>query len=236
MEVNKIERVSITDEVVRQIEANINAGVLAVGSKLPTESELCSQFGVGRSTVREAIKILAAKGTITFITGKGAFINDVEKFSFETISQWFTSKHTELGELLEVRLAIEPLTVRLAIENAPKKSIQKIVDIEDEFVKASSKLDIVALAKLDEAFHSAIIEASGNGLLVKIGKLINQPMMEFRLRSFAVQNNIGHAEKAHSEIITALLNRNVSDGVEAMVNHLNSTRQDMEMVVNKKET
>ncbi len=72
--IRKIERVSITDQVVKQLQALIMSGEFKIGDKLPTENDFCAQFGVGRSTVREALRVLAAMGMIQIQAGKGAYV------------------------------------------------------------------------------------------------------------------------------------------------------------------
>ena len=230
--ITKIDRVSISDQVAKQLQSLITAGVFKIGDKLPTENELCTQFGVGRSTVREAMRVLVAIGMIQIQPGKGAFVAKNEDTSFDAIKYWFTEKHAELSELIEVRMAIEPLALRLAIQRASDENIQQIQEIHEAFKKASQQKDYMELAVLDESFHNAIIYASGNSLLIKIGKLITDAMKEFRARSFAVHKNLDHATIPHGKIVEALLNKDESAGVAAMMSHLEISKQDMEKVVN----
>jgi len=67
----RIEKISITDQVVKRIEELIRSGEFAVGDKLPTEMELREQLGVGRSTIREAFRVLQAIGLIELRPGRG---------------------------------------------------------------------------------------------------------------------------------------------------------------------
>jgi GntR family transcriptional repressor for pyruvate dehydrogenase complex len=228
----RIDRVSISDQVAKQLQSLITSGEFKVGDKLPTENELCAQFGVGRSTVREALRVLVAMGMVRILPGKGAFVAKNEDNSFDAIKYWFTEKHAELSELIEVRMAIEPLAIRLAIQRASDESIRQIQEIHSAFKAAALKQDHIELAILDESFHNAIIYASGNSLLIKIGKLIADAMKEFRARSFAVHENISHATIPHERIVEAILKKDEKAGVEAMMNHLALSKEDMEKVVN----
>ncbi len=228
----RIDRVSISDQVAKQLQSLITSGEFKVGDRLPTENELCAQFGVGRSTVREALRVLVAMGMIRIQPGKGAFVAKDEDNSFDAIKYWFTEKHAELSELIEVRMAIEPLAVRLAIQRASPESIRQIQEIHNAFKAAAQQKDHIELAILDESFHNAIIYASGNSLLIKIGKLIADAMKEFRARSFAVSENISHATIPHEKIVEAILKKNEKAGVAAMMNHLEISKEDMEKVVN----
>lgn len=229
--IKKIERVSITDQVVKQLQALIISGEFVIGDKLPTEYELCGQLGVGRSTVREAFRVLAATGMIEIQPGKGAFVRHNHENSFDNIKYWFVEKHAELSELIEVRMAIEPLALRLAVRRASDQSIRQIQEIHEAFKSAVGRHNNIELATLDESFHNAIIEASGNSLLIKIGKLINDPMMEFRTRSFAVEVHVNNATQPHERILNALLAKDEKASARAMLDHLDIAREDMEKVV-----
>lgn len=230
--IKKIDRVSISDQVAKQLQSLITSGEFMIGDRLPTENELCSQFGVGKSTVREALRVLAAMGMIKIQAGKGAYVTKNEDNTFDAIKYWFTEKHAELSELIEVRMAIEPLAVRLAIQRASKEAIEQIREIHLAFKTAAANHDHIEMAILDESYHNAIIFASGNSLLIKIGKLIADAMKEFRARSFAVNQNIDHATLPHEKILEAILNKDENAGATAMILHLEISKQDMEIVVN----
>ncbi|MDC7248093.1 MAG: GntR family transcriptional regulator, partial [Sphaerochaetaceae bacterium] len=124
--IRKIERVYITDQVVKELLSLIMSGDFKLEEKLPTESELCNHLGVGRSTVREALRVLSATGMIELRPGKGAYVVSNKKNSIISIQNWFTEKHAELDELIEVRMAIEPLALKLAIRRASNEEIQQI--------------------------------------------------------------------------------------------------------------
>lgn len=229
--IKKVERISITDQIVKQLQELIETNQYNVGEKLPSENELSSQFGVGRSTVREALRVLAATGNAEIRPGRGAFVASRVTNSMVVVKDWFAEKHVELGDLIELRMAIESVSIRFAIKRAMEKDIQAISEIHQAFQVASLNEDTIALASLDSSFHSAIIQASNNKLLIKIGKLVSEQMVGFRIHSYAVTENIGHSLKDHQEIMEALINREEEYGVKAMLHHLESTRNDMEQVV-----
>jgi len=89
----------------------LNPVINKVGDKLPTEKELCQSLQVGRSTVREAFRMLQATGHVEMIPGKGAH---VAQLSATSVRGWFEERETDLGDYMEVRLAIEPFAARLA--------------------------------------------------------------------------------------------------------------------------
>lgn len=231
--IQKINRITLTDQIVNQLQNLIESKHFIVGEKLPSESELCDKFGASRSTIREALRVLAATGLIATKSGVGAFVCAPQEISFSQVQQWFTEKHIELGELIELRTAIETLAMKLTINKASEATMALIVNIHDEFIVACKKNDNkIHLTTLDDSFHSAIVEATGNRLLIKIGKLISDQMLDFRLRAFSITENVIHARIAHQRIVDALIARDEQLGMSTMVEHLESTKDDMEKVIN----
>jgi GntR family transcriptional repressor for pyruvate dehydrogenase complex len=229
----KIEKISITDEVVKRIRDTIKSGDYAVGDKLPTEMELRDQLGVGRSTIREAFRVLQAIGLIELKAGRGAFVKGYNDTTYETIKKWFVEKEAELSELMEVRMAIEPLAVKLAIQRGTPKQIEQIREIHEAFRKAVERQDAIDLATLDESFHGAIVEASNNGLLIKIGRLIADAFVEYRTRSFAVTENVVHALDPHEKIISAIIRKDAKSAIAGIQKHLDVSLEDMVKVAEK---
>lgn len=231
--IQRIEKISITDEVVKRIRDLVNSGEYTVGEKLPTEMDLREQLGVGRSTIREAFRVLQALGIIELRSGRGAFVKGKNDNTYETIKEWFVEKEAELSELMEVRMAIEPIAVKLAIQRGSAAQIDQLRDIHDAFRKAVERLDAIDLATLDESFHTTIIEASNNNLLKKIGRLMADAFVEYRARSFAVQENMTHALEPHEKILSAILKKNEKEAILAVQKHLDVSLEDMSKVVNK---
>ena len=144
-----VERVSVVQQVVTNIQQYIQEEEIAVGSKLPTEMELCDKMGVGRGTIREAMRILQAKGIVEIRPGRGAFLANAEEPKREELSTWFTQNEVELKDVTEVRMAIEPLAVRLAIRRATPEDIQELKHIQEKAVKAAWNEDAKTMAACD---------------------------------------------------------------------------------------
>jgi GntR family transcriptional repressor for pyruvate dehydrogenase complex len=228
----RIERVSMTDEAVKGIRSLIREDRFKPGDKLPTEIEFCEQLGVGRSTIREAFRVLQALGVIEIQHGKGAYVkNKADQDSTEAIRRWFIEKEAEVGKVMEVRMAIEPLASKLAILHGKESQISQIRAIHSAFEEAVEKNDIIEMATIDEIFHNAIVEASDNPLLVKIGKLLSNSLMEYRTRSFAVAENTSHALAAHSRILAAILVKDEKAVVAATLSHLEISLEDINRVM-----
>jgi GntR family transcriptional regulator, transcriptional repressor for pyruvate dehydrogenase complex len=228
----RITKVSVIEQVIKELQGLISSGDYEVGDKLPPELELCKDLGVSRSTVREAYRMLNAYGLVEIRPGRGAFVRRLHRDAdHDSVRDWFIEKEAELLELMEVRMAVEPIAVRLAIKRATGKQVATITAIHERFAAAAARTDALELATLDEAFHTAIVEASSNRLLVKLNRLLVDEFREYRARAFSVEENIAHALAPHEAIVKAILEQDTAAAIEAMNGHLATSLEDIENVV-----
>ncbi len=227
-----IERVSVTDEVAKRIKAEILGGKYKPGDKLATEKELSDELGVGRSTIREALRMLKAFGFIQIQQGRGAFVIKTVEDSEPNIRDWFTKNEFALHDLMEIRLAFEPLAVKLAISRASDEEVEKIGEALDVFEKAMASGTVIDLAESDALFHSMIIDASHNKLLSTINEKLDEAFKEYRLRSFAMKENVKNALQPHRNIYKAIQERNAEVGILEMKKHLEISLADIHSVIN----
>ena len=119
-----VEKVSVVQQVEQRLREYIAESDIMVGDKLPTEKQLCENLGVGRGTVREAIRMLQAQGFVEIRPGRGAFVLQKREAQKEDIVNWFCNNEYGVRDLLDIRVALEPLAVKLAIKGMlPKNSI-----------------------------------------------------------------------------------------------------------------
>src|SRR5512145_1357854 len=104
----------LADQLVRAMQARIDAGDLAPGARLPTEHALGERFGVSRAVVREAIARLKADGYVETRQGAGAFVADEPGLASFRLAPDGRVEPDELGQLFELRAAVEVATARLA--------------------------------------------------------------------------------------------------------------------------
>lgn len=230
-----IQRMSITDSVVADIKEMIMSGEYKIGEKLPTEMKLCDQMGVSRTCVREAIRVLQAVGYVEIRPGKGAFVADYQK-STDNSSLWYDVEGVKFYDFMEVRMAIETLSVRLAVERATDKQIRELREIHTSFVEATEKRDMLKMIMLDELFHTKIITFTNNQLLININKQLLERFRIYRGDSFTNKMVYKNAVEPHERILLCFEMRNPSSAVEEMRKHLNITTQDMELIHNNSKT
>ncbi len=214
-----IERVTVVGQVTEAIRTMIKERQLNEDEKLPTEKELCETLEVGRSTVREAMRILQAMGEVKFRHGKGAFVGSGNINEIVT-KEWFSKTGTKLADFVEIRLAIEPLAVRLAIHRASEEDIVEIARIHNLFIQAVSVQNALHLAKYDELFHTKIAYATHNQLMINIMDSIKKEVFEMRVKSFSIPKRMAGAVKPHEMILDAFYTKDEDAGWQAMTDHI----------------
>ena len=234
-----IARVSQTDLVVKELTRFFQTDEIQEGDKLPTEMVLCERLKVGRSTVREAVKALQVMGYVQIEPGRGAFLKRKNLDSpVNSLLSWLGSHKTEVADIIEVRMQLEPLAARLAVERGSDEEIVAIDAIREEFEAAltTETFDAPAgerLGELDEKFHAAIAEASHNPLLVHLNALVTAAFKEFRATSFKVEAHAKNAVSPHRRIMAALQKRDANAAQRGMKDHMFKTLEDISLGAGK---
>jgi len=158
----KTERLS--DRVCEQIKTDISKGKYQEGEKIPAEPELMKQYGVGRSTIREAIKSLAMSGTLKVQQGSGTFVNSAK--DSETIDQRLI--RADFDEINSVRRLLENELVKLAAIHSTKEDILLMEEkLEDRKLAIHAEQQQQCI-DADIAFHMAIAKTSSNSVLADL--------------------------------------------------------------------
>jgi len=163
-----IERESISSVIMDLITEYLLAGKLKPGDKLPTENEFAERLGVGRNSIREAIKMLSSIGVVEVRRGAGMFI--AESMSSSMINPLILSLVFEQGaskELIELRLLLDTGAAELAIQKVSDQDINRLEEANWELRIESEKQshNPHKLRDLDLNFHRVLYELSGNELL-----------------------------------------------------------------------
>jgi DNA-binding FadR family transcriptional regulator len=169
-----LKRQSLADEVAGRMEQQIMKGAYKPGDQLPTEPELMQHFGVGRSSIREAVKILVNRGMVKVQQGVGMFIISTEPV--EPLSRKLMRAHYE--DLNEVRLLLEvKIAEKAAVHRSARHLARMKAFLKDRarFAKENNKEETI---QADIDFHSTIAEASGNPILVDLYKTIATHMKQ----------------------------------------------------------
>ncbi|MCL5994637.1 MAG: FadR family transcriptional regulator [Chloroflexi bacterium] len=163
-------RATLSEDICQQLVNLIASGELPPGSKLPSEYELMSKLGVGRSSVREALRALSLLGMIETRQGDGAYVAGRDTDSFRKSITWHSLVSVQTGlEFIEARKVVELGVIELAAQRATPEDIAQLEQLVTSMVDSMSDVD--RFAELDTAFHTMLAEIAGNNLLLQF--LIN---------------------------------------------------------------
>lgn len=207
--------------VIGYTKNEILSGRLKQGDKLPPERELAAKIGVGRTSVREALRVMEILGLIESIQGSGNFISaNFEKSITETLSMMFLLLHTGGQELNEVRGCLELKAAELAIDNITFDGIKTLEDIMQKMGSTTSEDEEYSL---DTQLHHEIAAASNNAILIQIlnamSALTDGFIRDIRKSILSDSRNRTRLNKIHCDIITAIINRNKEAVREAIARH-----------------
>lgn len=204
-----LDKTTRTEMVVEKLKECITSGTFSVGDKFYTENEISNMLNVGRSTVREANRILQAIGYLEMKPGRGVFVAKTrEENPDNSIVEWFKTHGLKVIDFMDVRMAIEPLAVKLAIERASDEDIKKLEAIHEQLKLAIDKGDSKELALIDCSFHNIIVESTYNELLINVNRKISDAFTKYREMAFSVRENIINALIPHENILNAIKSKN----------------------------
>jgi GntR family transcriptional repressor for pyruvate dehydrogenase complex len=159
-----VKRNGLADQVVERVRELVRGGTYREGDRLPAEPELCDLFGVGRSTVREAMRVLANRGVVNVRHGGGTYVaTGALRESFEE-----RLARARLQELYEARLALEMPLAELAALRHSAHDVAKMRQCLKRRAKATKAGDVAAYGEADFAFHLAVAEAAKSPALFDV--------------------------------------------------------------------
>jgi GntR family transcriptional repressor for pyruvate dehydrogenase complex len=210
---------TLVDEVVHEIRHMILTGTIEPGGFLPTRRELAEQFGVGLSTVHEAIQALSAVGMLASRAGKGTWVRS------DALDVWIHPQavRTRLGELkarrvYEARAVIEIALTEMAAERATPEDIQ---DIRDALERMEVSVgDSEAFVESDLAFHLAVARAGKNQLLEQFYHLLRKLIVEVIHEMVSLPGVKEDSIPYQRAIIEAIDQRDPTRARQAAVDHM----------------
>jgi GntR family transcriptional repressor for pyruvate dehydrogenase complex len=222
--IKRVSRVSISEEIAQQIMDLIASGDLQPGQRLPSERELCKNFGAGRSSLREALRCLSIVGVLNARVGEGTSIaKDGGKFLGKII-EWrlITEKH-DIENLLEVRIGLEGVAASNAAAHATPADIENLGDLLRQMKENVN--DRKQFAAFDLEFHISLAKASGNAFLIDLVSMIRGQLARGLSKVLLLPNAIPLSLKEHVAMYDAI-KRGDSEGARAATHaHLQAALQ-----------
>ena len=212
-------RTTLTADICRKLSNHLIRGDWQEGEKIPAERELCQQLGVGRASLREALKALEIMGLIETRLGDGTYVCKRSDF-FARPLLWAiaSSGEAEAHELSEARKLIEVELAGLAAKRATADELKLINSYLDQMEQSGT--DSKEFLKADIAFHLAIGQAGHNTILLNALLLIRNLMQRWIGGALAVPGVQGKALLQHKHIFLALSKQDPVSARAAMGTHL----------------
>jgi GntR family transcriptional regulator, transcriptional repressor for pyruvate dehydrogenase complex len=217
----RIERTSVITEVMDRVRGLIESGHLAPGTRLPSERELRERLGVGRSTVREALRALEALGLIEMHQGRGSYVRgSAGGGSFASAPAAASRPAWDgLDRIVEARLPIETYTASLAAIRRTDGQLAGMAEKLDDFVTAMAGNDLPQLVLADYGFHDLIAHAASPALARALDS-ISVLVINSRNLSLSRKERLPHVLEKHRRIYEAIAAQDPIKASQAMSEHL----------------
>ncbi|MFB7723985.1 FadR/GntR family transcriptional regulator [Nocardia sp. NPDC056100] len=159
---SQVQRHPLAAQAAEVLLERLRAGEWELGHRLPGETTLAAQLGVGRSTLREAIRELAGRGVLESRQGAGVFVT-----SLDVAEDWDTVlRRADIAAVIEARIAIEAEAAALAAARRTPADLRNI--LRALTARAEADASIEALVDADTAFHRTVVVAAHNDILLEM--------------------------------------------------------------------
>ena len=222
-----VERRRLSDQITTELEKLVASGQLKAGDTLPSERDLMTLFGVGRTSIREALFALQRKGIVSAQAGLRPVVTaprpEAIVAELSGAVRMFLASELGTREFQAARRFFEPAVARFAAMHATPRDIAAMgtaldacdtcADAPEQFVDA------------DVAFHFAIVQATHNQLLIALHRAVLDWLREQRESSMEPSGSTKAAQRAHRRVFDAIRDGNADRAERAMIDHLNEVER-----------
>lgn len=214
-------------QIVRRLREAIATGQLKVDMPLPSERELAQSFSISRVPVREALKILEFLGVVERVPGKGVVVRAVDVNNvLNSFDFLVTDPLNTLTDLFEARESIETQAVRLA---AKRRTTADLTAMERTLIQMEVEIRLgCSVEDTSETFHTAVVDASHNEILIKIHGFLHSLLVYSRKQTLQNTQRYTHVLEYHRKIFTHIKNGNAEAAVASMRDHLHDALSHIE--------
>jgi DNA-binding GntR family transcriptional regulator len=199
-----------TLEIYQDLWQKITNFDLFPGSRV-TETELAEEYKTSRTPIREALKRLEVEGLISVRPKQGCYVRQVD---IDLISDYYT-----------MRVALEAMTVELAIENMTDAELQELADAWNPQNYKKHRNEPEYIKQFEESFHNVIAKGSKNPVLLQYLEDVNNRIRPIRALGFPDTKSIKETYEEHYEIICLIQQRDVVKAKEAMIVHIRKSQE-----------
>ena len=217
-EVNMNEYLPLRDVVFNTLRKAILRGELKPGERL-MEIQLANKLGVSRTPIREAIRKLELEGLVLMIPRKGAEVAQI------------TEKNMQ--DVLEVRKALEELSVQLACERITPEQVEEMKMAAEDFRKVLKSGDVTKIAEADVKFHDIIFAATNNQRLITLLNNLREQMYRFRVEYLKQKECYPQLLEEHDKLIALISGGEVEEACELMGCHIDNLASTVSDVIRR---
>ncbi|MFK3678741.1 FadR/GntR family transcriptional regulator [Microbacterium sp. NPDC090218] len=217
----QVKRAPLADQAAELLFERIRAGEWGLGEKLPGETTLAPQLGVGRSTVREAIRQLAGRGVLASRQGAGVFVT-----ATDAPEDWDTVlRRAGIVAVIEARIAIEAEAAALAADRRTPADLRAIRRALAD--RAESRAEIESHVDADTAFHRTIVVAAHNPVLLDLFDSFTPRLREAMIEMLRIRREFGDDadHDAHAEQADAIADRDAAAASARSRAHLRTLQE-----------
>lgn len=207
----------VAEGVAQEILEAISGNGIKVGSQLPSEAQMLQEMGIGRGSLREALRILETHGIIRIKAGPGGgpvvmgpTVHDFGRMA----TMFFQAGGMTFREIMEARLLLEPMMARMAAERRDPELIRELVDLE-----TSTENDEAYLMS-SANFHWQVGSMSGNRILNLVAHALEDIFHERVKGMLFPPERRGDVVKAHADIARAIAAGDADAAERAMREHM----------------
>ena len=202
-------RKSLHHELVDRLQTLIINSELKPGGRVP-EKELCDQFGVSRTPLREALKVLASDGLVRLEPNRGAWVTQVTE--------------EEVEEVFPVLGALEALSGELACKHITDAEIEEVRALHADMIESYERRDLDAYFSINQKIHRAILTAARNGTLATSCQALSLRMQRARYLANMTDGRWFDAVQEHEKILQYLVARDGKQLAITLLNHMEAKR------------
>ena len=218
LELNMDAYLPLRDVVFNTLRKAILRGELKPGERL-MEIQLANKLGVSRTPIREAIRKLELEGLVLMIPRKGAEVAQI------------TEKNMQ--DVLEVRKALEELSVQLACERITAEQVEEMKMAAEDFRKVLKSGDVTKIAEADVKFHDIIFAATNNQRLITLLNNLREQMYRFRVEYLKQKECYPQLLEEHDKLIALISGGEVEEACELMGCHIDNQASTVSDVIRR---
>ena len=202
------------EDLVARLREMLIEGAIPPGARVP-ERELCLQFGVSRTPLREALKVLAAEGHVLLLPNRGA---RAAKLTWKDVQ-----------DLFEVCEGLEAIAGELACQRIADAAVARIVALHEEMAAQHRRRDMAQYYRCNRLIHEAIVEAAGNAALSGVYEQVTARIRRARFVAPMPPEHWDLALREHDGIVNALQRRDGAGLAHILRRHLRNKREEVQL-------